>query len=130
MLLNSLPCSSSSTTVSSFAFTIPIVASPFFRPLATLIENVTSAGADWHRADAPDELADAGGRSAWLRPAMMAAGTAVLYSVGTAWFMVQTGRTFADALALCVLPFLPGDAAKIAAASLLTVPVRRAVYQH
>ena len=76
------------------------------------------------------ERADAGGRTAWLRPAMMTAGTAVLYFIGTAWFMAQTGRTFTDALALCVLPFLPGDAAKIAAASLLTVPVRRAVYQH
>ena len=32
-------------------FTIPIVASRFFRPLATLIENVTTAGDDWHRAD-------------------------------------------------------------------------------
>ncbi|MBR4254432.1 MAG: HlyC/CorC family transporter [Lentisphaeria bacterium] len=40
-------------------FTIPIVASRFFRPLATLIEKVTTAGDDWHRADAPDELASA-----------------------------------------------------------------------
>jgi magnesium and cobalt transporter len=41
-------------------FTIPIVASRFFRPLATLIEHVTTTGDDWHRADAPDELASAG----------------------------------------------------------------------
>jgi CBS domain containing-hemolysin-like protein len=40
-------------------FTIPIVASRFFLPLATLIEHVTTAGDDWHRADAPDELASA-----------------------------------------------------------------------
>ena len=40
-------------------FTIPIVASGFFRPLATLIEKVTTAGDDWHRAGAPDELASA-----------------------------------------------------------------------
>ena len=73
------------------------------------------------------ERADGGGREAWLRPAMMAAGTAVLYLTGTAWFMVQTGRTVGEALALCVLPFLPGDAAKIAAASVLAAPVRRAV---
>lgn len=72
------------------------------------------------------ERADEPGRG-WLRPAMMAAGTAALYLIGTAWFMIQTGRLFGDALALCVLPFLPGDAAKIAAASVLTVPVRRAV---
>jgi CBS domain containing-hemolysin-like protein len=40
-------------------FTIPIVASRFFHPLATLIEKVTTAGDDWHRADAPDDLASA-----------------------------------------------------------------------
>jgi len=40
-------------------FTIPIVASRFFRPLATLIEKVTAAGDDWHRAGAPDEIASA-----------------------------------------------------------------------
>ncbi len=40
-------------------FTIPIVASRFFLPLASLIEKVTTAGDDWHRADAPDELASA-----------------------------------------------------------------------
>ena len=34
-------------------FTIPIVASRFFHPLASLIEKVTTAGDDWHRADAP-----------------------------------------------------------------------------
>ena len=76
------------------------------------------------------ERADEGRRAAWLRPAMMVAGTAVLYALGTVWFMAQTGRTVGDALALCVVPFLPGDAAKIAAASLLTVPVRRAVLSH
>lgn len=40
-------------------FTVPIVASRFFLPLATLIEHVTTAGDDWHRADAPEELASA-----------------------------------------------------------------------
>ena len=62
-----------------------------------------------------------------LLPVMMAAGTAVLYAIGTAWFMIQTGNAFGAALSLCVLPFLPGDAAKIAAAAMLTVPVRKAV---
>ena len=63
----------------------------------------------------------------WLLPAMMAAGTLVLYAVGTAWFMIQTGNAFGAALSLCVLPFLPGDAAKIAAASLLAGPIRKAL---
>ncbi len=63
----------------------------------------------------------------WILPAWMAAGTAVLYTLGTAWFMVQSGKALGAALAMCVVPFLPGDAAKIAAASLLSKPVRRAV---
>ena len=40
-------------------FSIPFVASRFFHPLAALIEHVTTTGDDWHRADAPDELASA-----------------------------------------------------------------------
>ena len=70
---------------------------------------------------------DAAGKPRWLPPAMMAAGTLVLYLAGTLWFMAQTGNGAGAALSLCVLPFLPGDAAKIAAASLLAVTVRRAV---
>ena len=57
----------------------------------------------------------------------MIAGTAILYAFGTAWFVIQTGKTLGAALALCVLPFLPGDAVKIAAAALIAVPVRRAL---
>ena len=60
-------------------------------------------------------------------PLLMAAGTVVLYAIGTAWFMAQTGNGLGAALSLCVLPFLPGDATKIAGAVLLTVPVRKAV---
>ncbi len=62
----------------------------------------------------------------WILPAMMTAGTAVLYAIGTAWFMIQTGNTIGGALGLCVLPFLPGDALKIIAVTLLAVPVRKA----
>ena len=63
----------------------------------------------------------------WLLPALMTAGTALLYLIGTAWFMIQTGNALGAALSMCVLPFLPGDAAKITAATLLSAPVRRAV---
>lgn len=44
-------------------------------------------------------------------------GTAVLYLCGTAWYVISTGTPVAAAIAACVLPFLPGDAAKIAVAT-------------
>ena len=72
------------------------------------------------------ERAEKEGRK-WLLPAMMVIGTAVLYAVGTAWFMIQGKNALVPSLGMCVLPFLPGDAAKIAAATLLTVPVKKAV---
>lgn len=53
-------------------------------------------------------------------------GTAALYALGTAWFVVQMeGATIPYALTVCVLPFLPGDAAKIAVSSLFGPLLRR-----
>lgn len=49
----------------------------------------------------------------------MVLGTAVLYVLGTAWFCFQSGNSLNAAMGACVLPFLPGDALKIAAAMLL-----------
>lgn len=43
------------------------------------------------------------------------AATALLYALGTAWFCLMTGSGLQAALAVCVLPFLPGDALKAAA---------------
>ena len=43
------------------------------------------------------------------------AGTALLYLIGTAWYCWQSGAEASAALAVCVLPFLPGDAVKIIA---------------
>jgi len=74
------------------------------------------------------ERAEKEGRKALL-PVMTAAGTAVLYAIGTAWFMAQTGNTLGAALGMCVLPFLPGDAMKIFAVTLLAAPVRKATGQ-
>ena len=68
-------------------------------------------------------------RPMWKLPAMMVAGTVALYVIGTAWFMLQTQNTLAAALGMCVLPFLPGDAVKIVAATLLAWPVRKAIYR-
>ena len=65
----------------------------------------------------------------WLLPVCMVIGTAVLYFIGTAWFMIQTKNTLAAAMGMCVVPFLLGDAVKIVAASLIAWPVRKAVYR-
>ena len=54
-------------------------------------------------------------------------GTAACYALGTAWFMLQSGRALLDSLTLCVLPFLPGDAAKIVLAALLAPRLKKAV---
>ena len=71
---------------------------------------------------------DPGKDSSKLRlPAFMALGTAVLYLIGTAWFMLQTKNGLAASLGMCVIPFLPGDACKIIAATLLAPPIRRAL---
>ena len=61
----------------------------------------------------------------WLLPVMMTVGTAVLYAIGTAWFMIQTGNALGAALSLCVIPFLPGDAVKILAAAILSPMIRK-----
>ena len=63
----------------------------------------------------------------WRLPLHMVLGTVLLYAVGTAWFMRQTRNPLGGALSLCVLPFLPGDAVKIVAATLISRPVRRAI---
>ena len=68
-----------------------------------------------------------GKKTVILSALRMIAGTVVLYAFGTAWFVIQTGKTLGAALALCVLPFLIGDAVKITAAALIAAPVRRAL---
>lgn len=53
------------------------------------------------------------GAEGWRLAAAMVVGTAMCYGAGTLWFMAQTGVNFTSALMSCVIPFLPGDAAKI-----------------
>jgi biotin transport system substrate-specific component len=57
----------------------------------------------------------------------MVLATAVLYILGTAWFMAQTGMTLGASLAACVIPFLPGDLIKIVAVMLVSVPIEAAL---
>ncbi|HAN44168.1 MAG TPA: biotin transporter BioY, partial [Ruminococcaceae bacterium] len=55
----------------------------------------------------------------------MIAGLAVCYTLGTAWFVYSRKVSIAKALMLCVVPFLIGDALKIAAASLISQRLKR-----
>lgn len=52
-------------------------------------------------------------RALWIA---MLIGTACCYLTGTLWFCAVTGSVPAAAFSACVLPFLPGDALKIALA--------------
>ena len=54
-------------------------------------------------------------------------GTILLYTVGVIWFMYLTGNTLVAALAICVLPFLPGDAVKAIAACAIAPKLRKAL---
>jgi len=63
------------------------------------------------------------GRMPWDVAAMLF-GSAVLYACGVVGLMIVTGMTFAKAAAVGMLPFLPGDALKIAAAALIARAVR------
>ncbi|MBQ9973691.1 MAG: biotin transporter BioY [Oscillospiraceae bacterium] len=55
------------------------------------------------------------GRAAALGGMCLA--TAVLYALGTLWYCVQTGVGLWAGAAVCVLPCLPGDVFKMAAAA-------------
>ena len=65
--------------------------------------------------------------SFWGRLGLLALGTLACYTLGTAWFAHATGRTLGESMGLCVLPFLPGDAVKIALASFLAPRLRKAM---
>lgn len=57
----------------------------------------------------------------------MIAGTVVLYILGTAWFCFVTGTGVVAALALCVTPFLIGDAIKMIIVAVIAPQVERAL---
>lgn len=59
-----------------------------------------------------------------IYPLSMITGTTVCYICGTAWYIFQTNSPLATALTVCVLPFLIGDAVKIALASIVSITVR------
>lgn len=66
-------------------------------------------------------MSDKLGRKIWVLAVSMVLGLLVCYAFGTAWFMVtvEGGMGLYSALGLCVFPYLPFDAAKIAVAVVL-----------
>ena len=63
----------------------------------------------------------------WAYILGMVIGTVLLYTMGTAWFMLQTGNSLAVSLGMCVTPFLPGDTAKVVLASVVAPNLRKAL---
>lgn len=63
-------------------------------------------------------------KSKKLMPVGMVLGTAACYLFGTAWYVISTGSELVPALMVCVVPFLIGDALKIAAVSAISIPLK------
>lgn len=63
----------------------------------------------------------------FIYPISMIIGTAVLYGIGTAWYMFSAGASLGIALLVGTVPFLPGDVIKIVAATAIAVPLRKYV---
>ena len=57
----------------------------------------------------------------------MVLGTAVTYAFGTIWLCAQMHLTFVQGLYAGVIPYLPGDAAKIVVAIIVGSAVKKAV---
>lgn len=56
-------------------------------------------------------------------------GTLLLYLLGCGWYAVSANASFLAALSVCVLPFLPFDAVKIAAATVLSPRLKKSLQQ-
>lgn len=63
----------------------------------------------------------------WIQILGMIVGTAVCYAFGTAWFCFQSGMSVSAALAICVIPFIPGDLIKMVIAMIIGPMVRKRV---
>ncbi len=68
------------------------------------------------------------GRDYWKQCLAMALSVLVCYAFGTAWFMVTKHTGLLPSLSLCVFPFLPFDAVKIALAALLSVRLQKPLH--
>lgn len=63
----------------------------------------------------------------WLTVPGMVLGTAALYVLGTAWFVISMKVTVGEALAMCVYPFIGPDLIKMVLASLIGPVLRSAL---
>lgn len=66
-------------------------------------------------------------RKIWAYPLAMSAGIAACYAFGTVWFCIVYQIGIVGALMSCVVPFLIGDALKIAVATLLCPALYKAL---
>ncbi len=64
-------------------------------------------------------------KSVWALLGSMIAGVLVCYIFGTIWYIHLMNISFVAGLAQCMVPFLPGDALKIAAALFLITRLRK-----
>lgn len=69
-------------------------------------------------------LSRLGGQRRVVDALALIAGTLVLYLCGVSWLKLATGMAWSKTLAVGMLPFLPGDIAKIIAAVLMIQPLR------
>jgi biotin transport system substrate-specific component len=65
-----------------------------------------------------------------IYPAAMFVGMLIYFTLGTVWFVYLTGMNVASALMICVIPFLPGDFLKIAAATVLAKRLQPILNHH
>lgn len=65
------------------------------------------------------------GRDWWKQALAMAAGVLACYAFGTVWFMVTKHTGLMASLSMCVFPFLPFDALKIAVAVVLSLRLEK-----
>jgi biotin transport system substrate-specific component len=68
------------------------------------------------------------GRPAWLFDTLaVVAGTLVLYIFGVSWLKVVSGMSWTQTLMVGMVPFLPGDIAKMIAAVMMAGSLRRMI---
>lgn len=74
-------------------------------------------------------ISEKGERRFWIEIAAMILGMLVVYGLGVAWLKQYTGKTWPQTLAIGMIPFLIGDAVKIAAAGCIAKAVRPLMVQ-